>query len=216
MKRVVRNSLTVDIAETQNQNKERANTSQMNKSQMVQKRDVISEAAELVKDKVFSRKSTTGQVKLEEFEFKKHIRKAGPGKIYLAKLPSTGCYYDIMSMRKDRLIQRGYINSIKRQKDILFCADHPFLAGMEYLFQQETRLYFVMPHIQGTVLSEILRENNGRLSEDVIQFYAAQIILAVGDLHSKGVMHRNLTAENIIVEEDGFIKIIDFGYAKMM
>ena len=89
---------------------------------------------------------------------------------------------------------------MKRQKEILFCADHPFVAGMEFLFQEEARLYFVMPHIQGTVLSEILRENNGRLPEPTIKFYAAQIILAVGDLHEKGIMHRNLSAENVIIE----------------
>ena len=64
---------------------------------------MISEAAELVKD-VFSRSSTTELVTINDFEFKKQIRKAGPGKIYLAKLPSTGVYYDILSMRKDRLI----------------------------------------------------------------------------------------------------------------
>ena len=35
-------------------------------------------------------------------------------------------------------------------------------------------------------------------------------------MHCKGIMHRNLTTENIVVEQDGYIKIIDFGYAKMM
>lgn len=51
----------------------------------------------------------------------------------MAKHHETGIYYDILSMRKDKLIQKGYINSIRKQKDILFSADHPFLAGMEYL-----------------------------------------------------------------------------------
>ena len=59
MKRMVRNSLQNDIAENQ---KERANTSQTNKSmsQMVQKREAISEVAGLVKDALYSRKSMTG------------------------------------------------------------------------------------------------------------------------------------------------------------
>lgn len=148
----VRNSLTVDLRDNNDHTKDRANTQAplpKSSSVMVQKRDVISEAAELVKEKLFSRSSTTteNQIKIEDFEFKKHIRKTGPGKIYLAKLPATGTFYDVLSMRKDKLLQKGYVNSMKKQKDILFCADHPFLAGMEYLFNRETRLYFVMPHI---------------------------------------------------------------------
>ena len=65
------------------------------------------------------------------------------------------------------------IGSVKKQKDILFSADHPFLAGMEYMISNETRIFFVMPHIQGTVLSDILRENKGRLKEEQVKFYAA-------------------------------------------
>jgi len=122
----------------------------------------------------------------------------------------------VLSMRKDKLIERGYISSMRTKKDILFSADHPFLAGMDYMFNHETRLYYVMPHIQGTVLTEMLRENNGRLPEDCVKWFAAQIVLAIGDLHSKGIMHRNLTAENILIESDGYIKIIDFSYAKML
>ena len=86
---------------------------ELNKSQTTKKREVFTEVGELVKD-VFSRSSTAGLTKIEDFEFKNQIKKAGPGKIYLAKHHETGIYYDILSMRKDKLIQKGYINSIKK------------------------------------------------------------------------------------------------------
>jgi serine/threonine protein kinase len=54
------------------------------------------------------------------------------------------------------------------------------------------------------------------LSEDVVKFYAAQIALAVGYLHSKGIMHRDLKLENILVDETGYLKIIDYGLAKTL
>lgn len=47
-------------------------------------------------------------------------------------------------------------------------------------------------------------------------FYAAQIALAVGYLHEAGIAHRDLKLENILVGEDGFLKIIDYGLAKML
>jgi serine/threonine protein kinase len=50
----------------------------------------------------------------------------------------------------------------------------------------------------------------------VVKFYTAQIVLAVGELHSKGIMHRDLKLENIMVDEDGYLKLIDYGLAKTL
>jgi serine/threonine protein kinase len=54
------------------------------------------------------------------------------------------------------------------------------------------------------------------LSEETVKFYAAQIVLAVGYLHSKGIVHRDLKLENILVDQHGYLKIIDYGLAKML
>ena len=75
----------------------------LNSSLMLKKREVFSEVKGLVTD-VFSRSSNAGQTELEDFEFKNQIRKAGHGKIYLAKHIETGIFYDILCMRKDKLI----------------------------------------------------------------------------------------------------------------
>ena len=66
------------------------------------------------------------------------------------------------------------------------------------------------PHVKGITLTELLKENGGHIQEGAIKFITAQITLAIGDLHSKGIVFRNLTADNIIVERDGFIKLVDF------
>jgi len=97
----------------------------------------------------------------------------------------------------------------------MFEADHPFLVGMDYLFQSETRLYFVMPFVRGGELYKIFQEQK-RFPEEVVRFYIAQIIMALGELHSKGIMHRDLKLENIMVDEDGYIKLIDYGLAKIV
>lgn len=86
---------------------------------------------------------------------------------------------------------------------------------MDYLFQSQTRLYFVMPFVKGGELYKILKQHK-RLPEDVVRFYAAQIALAVGYLHGKGIMHRDLKLENILVDEKGYLKIIDYGLAKVL
>ena len=72
-----------------------------------------------------------------------------------------------------------------------------------------------MPFIKGGELYKVFKSQK-RLSEDVVKFYAAQIIMAVGYLHSKGIMHRDLKLENILVDETGYLKIIDYGLAKTL
>ena len=56
-----------------------------------------------------------------------------------------------------------------------------------------------MPFVKGGELYKIFK-NEKRLKEDVVKFYAAQIFMAIGYLHSKNIMHRDLTLENILVD----------------
>jgi serine/threonine protein kinase len=92
--------------------------------------------------------------------------------------------------------------------------DHPFLVGMDFLFQTETRLYFVMPFVKGGELYKIFLQER-RFPENVVKFYSAQILIALGELHSKGIMHRDLKLENVLVDQKGYIKMIDYGLAKL-
>jgi serine/threonine protein kinase len=73
----------------------------------------------------------------------------------------------------------------------------------------------VMPFVRGGELYKIFTKEK-RLPEQVVKFYAIQIVLAIGELHSKGIMHRDLKLENILVDEKGYLKIIDYGLAKQM
>ena len=111
-------------------------------------------------------------VKLEDFEIKMQLGKGTFGRVFLAELPVTGQLFAIKAIRKDVLIEYDQITSTLLEKDILFTADHPFLAGMEYLFQSEIRLYFVMPFINGGELYKIFQEER-RFPENVVKFYAA-------------------------------------------
>ena len=72
-----------------------------------------------------------------------------------------------------------------------------------------------MPFVRGGELYKIFKSRK-RFTEDVVRFYAAQITLAVGYLHGKGIMHRDLKLENVLVDEQGFLKIIDYGLAKTL
>jgi len=86
---------------------------------------------------------------------------------------------------------------------------------MEYLFMSDLRLFFVMPFIRGGELYRFFKTKR-RFKENVVKFYAVQIALALGYLHKNAIIHRDLKLENILLDMNGYLKIIDFGLAKML
>lgn len=76
-------------------------------------------------------------------------------------------------------------------------------------------MYFVSHFIRGADMQKYHKER-GHLSEDEVKFYALQLVLSVGYLHSKKIAHRNLKLENILLDQEGYVNLIDFGLAKKL
>lgn len=70
---------------------------------------------------------------------------------------------------------------------------------MDFLFQNDMRLYFVMPFIQGGELYKILKAEK-KFKEDTVIFYGMQLIMAIDYLHNKNIIHRDLKLENIMID----------------
>ncbi len=104
---------------------------------------------------VHTRKDTS--VKLEDFKLITVLGRGTFGKVYLAELKTSKPpnLFAIKSIRKDVLLEFDQVNNTKLEKDILFSCDHSFLVGMDYLFQSQLRLYFVMPFVRGGELYKI-------------------------------------------------------------
>ena len=81
---------------------------------------------------------------------------------------------------------------------------------LRYAFQSKEKLYFVLDYYQGGELFFHLK-NNRRFSEEVARLYVGQIALALGHLHSLGIVYRDLKPENILLDENGNTVLTDFG-----
>jgi len=102
-------------------------------------------------------KSRYKNVSLDEFKLLSVIGRGTFGKVFLAEFTRNKERYAIKSIRKDILIEYDQIENTLREKDILFECNHPFLIQMDFLFQNDLRLYFVMPFIEGGELYKILK-----------------------------------------------------------
>ena len=164
---------------------------------------------------VFSHKKEDEEVTLKDFEVLGVIGRGTFGKVFLAKFKKTEVLYAIKSLRKDVLVEAGQIENVKLEKEIVLACDHPFLAGMEFVFQNDTRLYFVIEFLKGGELYKHFLKKR-RFQEEEAKFYSAQIAMAIGHLHKQKILHRDLKLENIMINGDGYVKVIDFGLAKIL
>lgn len=126
---------------------------------------------------------------------------------------SDGKTYAMKSIRKDVMIENDQIESAVMEKRVLMQNKHPFLVKMAYVFQTEQKVYFVMNFIRGGELFTHLSKEK-RFPEDKARFYAMQIMLSLGYLHKQDIIYRDIKPENILIGEDGYLYLADFGLAK--
>lgn len=96
------------------------------------------------------------------------------------------------------------------ERFIMSVKENVWLTKLEESFQDELFLYLVMEYFPGGDLSTFDIEGNG-LDEDQVRFYAAEVVLALSELHSLGYIHRDVKPGNVMIREDGHIKLTDFG-----
>ena len=167
------------------------------------------------KNTIFSKHKTIKTVELDDFQIMKVLGRGSFGKVCLVQYKPTKEYYAMKSLKKDVLLDQDQVESTILEKKILQSLDHPFLVGMVFCFQTEERIYFIMPFVRGGELFQHLRTEKF-FKEDKARFYAASIGMALDYLHNHGIIYRDIKPENILIGEDGYIKLIDFGMAKMV
>ncbi|CAI2359034.1 unnamed protein product [Moneuplotes crassus] len=162
-----------------------------------------------------SENSDSEEPTLKDFALIKMINKGGFGKVFLAKNTIDGKYYAMKRIRKDLLIETKQVDNTLNEKEILLSNNNPFLLSMNYVFQSEFRLYFFMQYVNGGNLYENMFKVK-RFKEKQVKFFISQVIIALGYLHKNKVVHRDIKPENVILKENGYIVLADFGLAKIL
>ena len=101
----------------------------------------------------------------------------------------------------------------KMERDILAQITHPFIVKLHYAYQTEGKVYLVLDFLRGGDLFTRLSKEVMFTERDV-QFYLAELSLALDHLHSLGIVYRDLKPENILLDSDGHIALTDFGLSK--
>lgn len=116
-------------------------------------------------------------------------------------------------LRKADIVKRNQIEHTQAERKVLESMEHPFIVQLAYAFQTPTKLYLVLEYCAGGELFFHL-SRAGRFSESRSKFYAGEITLAIGHIHSHDVIYRDLKPENLLLSHEGHVKITDFGLSK--
>ena len=110
--------------------------------------------------------------------------------------------YAMKRVSKLHLESQKDIRMAETERKILEMNNHPFIINLHYAFQTEKFLYYVMDFAEGGELFTLLKRK-GKFSEKVVQQYAAEIVLALGHLHSNDILYSDLKLENLLIDSDG-------------
>jgi len=92
--------------------------------------------------------------------------------------------------------------------------NHPNIVTVYEINEWQKRLFICMEYVNGKTLADIYRAREIPIQEVLV--IAMQIIRAVNAAHKKGILHRDIKASNIMLTEEGLVKVLDFGLAKFV
>ena len=148
------------------------------------------------------------------FEFIGIIGRGGFGKVWKVLYKKTKAIYAMKKMSKCKIIDKRSERSVKAERDLLSIMNHPFIINMHFSFQDAEYLYIAMDLLTGGDLRyQIFKQKI--FFEEQTKFIISCIILSLEYIHTNNILHRDLKPENLVFDYKGYLKLTDFGIAKI-
>uniref|UniRef100_A0A672LJ39 Protein kinase C n=1 Tax=Sinocyclocheilus grahami TaxID=75366 RepID=A0A672LJ39_SINGR len=151
---------------------------------------------------------------LGDFDLIRVIGRGSYAKVLLARLKKNEQIYAMKVVKKELVHDDEDIDWVQTEKHVFEQAStNPFLVGLHSCFQTESRLFLVIEYVNGGDLMFHMQRQR-KLPEEHARFYAAEVCIALNFLHEKGIIYRDLKLDNVLLDQDGHIKITDYGMCK--
>lgn len=156
---------------------------------------------------------TKKRICVADFQLLAVLGRGSYGKVFQVKKKENGKIYAMKVLRKSEIVKRKIVKHTNSERTVLAAVQHPFIVDLRFAFQTDSKLYLILDYIPGGELFKRLDEVE-EFSESEARFYGAEVVLALGYLHSLDIIYRDLKPENIMLGRDGHIVLTDFGFAK--
>ena len=160
------------------------------------------------------RKNSFQTVDISDFKLIKPISKGAYGSVFLSRKINTNDLFAIKIMKKDEMVSKNMVNHVLAERKVLSVLQSDFIVKMFFAFQSQNHLYLVMEYLNGGDLSSLL-VNLNCFSLQMTLHYTSEIALALEYLHLQGIVHRDIKPDNILVDQQGHLKLTDFGLSSV-
>ncbi|HXY38489.1 MAG TPA: protein kinase [Vicinamibacteria bacterium] len=155
-----------------------------------------------------------GQVLDERFEITDLITRSGMSSVYRATDLSTGQQVALKVPLLRLESDPAFYSRFEREEEIGRSLDHPGILRIVPIDPKaRSRPYLVMEYLSGRTLDETLQQTRPLPEAEALRI-ASRLCDAIAHMHSRGVVHRDLKPQNVMLCDDGSLRVMDFGIAK--
>ncbi len=147
------------------------------------------------------------------YELIEKIGDGGMAVVYKAKDRLLNRFVAIKILKPEFIKDPKFIDSFRRESQAAAGLSHPNIVSVYDVGKEGNIYYIVMEVLEGDTLSDVIRRE-GHLDEKKAIDIAKKIALALSAAHKKNIIHRDVKPHNVLITEDGTVKIADFGIAK--
>ena len=138
----------------------------------------------------------------------------GMANVYKGRDVRTGNQIAVKVLKEEFLDNEELVRRFKNESKAISILNHPNIVKVYDVSVTDQLQYIVMEYIDGITLKEYLKQRNGALTWKEVVHFATQVLSALDHAHSKGIVHRDVKPQNIMLQADGSIKMMDFGIAR--
>jgi len=157
-----------------------------------------------------------GTVLQSRYEIQELSHTGGMGYIYLAKDKKLYDRLCIVKQVKEPVKSDVDLKKLEEEARRMAKLSHPNVAMILDHFVENGYYFLLVEHISGKTLSEVFIERHGQLSEEEVVGWAISMCNVVDYIHEEGIIHRDISPDNIMLTKEGSIKFVDFGTLREM
>lgn len=151
----------------------------------------------------------------DRYEIQQRIGRGGMADVFVARDRQLARPVAIKVLFPEFATDPNFVERFRREAQSAANLNHPNIVGV-YDWGRETNTYFIaMEYVHGRTLADILR-TNGKLDARQAAEIASEVAAALGFAHRNGVVHRDVKPANILIANDGRVKVADFGIARAL
>ena len=151
---------------------------------------------------------------ISHYRILKKLGAGGRGEVYLAEDSILGRRVALKLLPSEYTQDEERLRRFKQEAKAASALNHPNILTIHEVGEADGRHFIATEFIDGETLRELLRRTGKMKTSDALNV-AAEVASALAAAHEAGIVHRDIKPENVMLRRDGYVKVLDFGLAKL-